>query len=43
MSIRAGHYDHFEDVLEMVCPRIRNQFSHEGKLVWFSVAVGEQR
>jgi len=35
MSNRAGHHDHFEDVLEMVNCRMANQFSHEGKLVRF--------
>lgn len=38
MSIRAGHHDHFEDVLEMVNCRMMNQFFRTGKLVRVGVA-----
>lgn len=33
MSIRVSHHDHFEDGLEMVNCRMKNQFPHAGKLV----------
>lgn len=40
MSIRANHHDHFEDVLEMVDCRMKNQFSR--LVVRARGTVGEQ-